>query len=98
MEGLQEAVLRPERADSFLLQAWRKGHIGTRMLPAAFVDEWEKPSHEEFDDRTAWSLLNAYTEVMKDRQSARPYDAAVETIGFQRYLQEATNGVQTTAV
>ena len=85
-------MLRLERADLILLQAWRNGHIGTRMLPA-IVDEWENPSYEEFEERTAWSLLNCYTEMMKDRQSARPYDAAAETIGFQRYLQEATNGL-----
>lgn len=96
--GLQEAVLEPERADSILLQAYRKGHLGARLLPKV-CDEWEKPSHEAFQERTAWSLLNAYTEVMKDRQAARPYDAAVETIGFQRYLQEATDGIsQSTAV
>lgn len=42
------------------------------------VEEWRKPSHDEFKPRTAWSLFNAYTEVFKgnkgtsaDRMSAR---------------------------
>lgn len=29
------------------------------------LDEWHKPSHEEFAPRTAWSLHNAVTEVSK---------------------------------
>jgi hypothetical protein len=30
-----------------------------------WVNEWDKPSHEEFEPRTAWSLQNAFTEVAK---------------------------------
>ncbi len=29
------------------------------------VQEWRKPSHPEFEPRTAWSLFNAFTEVQK---------------------------------
>jgi hypothetical protein len=29
------------------------------------LKEWRNPTHEEFAPRTAWSLFNAFTEVMK---------------------------------
>jgi hypothetical protein len=30
------------------------------------LKEWRKPSHEAFEPRTAWSLFNGFTEVLKD--------------------------------
>ena len=29
------------------------------------IDEWRKPRHEAFQPRTAWSLFNSFTEVLK---------------------------------
>ena len=37
------------------------------------LDEFRKPRHEEFKDRTRWSLLNAFTETAKKYSPAR-YD------------------------
>lgn len=31
-------------------------------------NEWKNPRHEEFAPRTAWSLFNGFTEVLKDYQ------------------------------
>jgi hypothetical protein len=43
--------------------------VDCRVLPNARVPdvlaEWRKPRHEEFKPRTAWSLFNSYTEVLK---------------------------------
>ena len=97
IQGFRGAVLEPDRADAIMLRAWRKEIVGTRLLPK-LIDEWEKPSHEEFEERTAWSLLNCYTEVMKDRQHQRPYDAAAETMNFTRLLREETADVEQLAV
>jgi hypothetical protein len=40
-----------------------------RVIPnariAEVVEQWENPTHEEFTPRTAWSLFNAFTEVLK---------------------------------
>jgi len=97
IQGFHAAVLESDRADAIMLRAWRKGIVGTRLLPK-LIDEWEKPSYEEFEERTAWSLLNCYTEALKDRQQKRPYDAAVETMNFTRLLREETANVQQLAV
>lgn len=35
------------------------------------VNEWDKPSYDEFKDRTAWSFLNATTHVMKSENPLR---------------------------
>ena len=29
------------------------------------IEAWDEPKHEEFVPRTAWSLFNAFTEVLK---------------------------------
>lgn len=34
----------------------------------AIADEWYDPRHEEFLPRTAWSLMNAFTEILKPTQ------------------------------
>jgi len=36
--------------------------------------EYEKPSHDEFSERTAWSLYNAATARMKTQSPARQVD------------------------
>ena len=38
--------------------------IANAALPKV-LKEWRTPTHEDFAPRTAWSLQNAYTEVMK---------------------------------
>jgi hypothetical protein len=43
--------------------------LDCRAIPATKVPhvlkEWREPAHEEFRPRTAWSLFNAFTEVLK---------------------------------
>lgn len=43
--------------------------LDTRILPVtkipAVLDEWRKPTYEEFKPRTAWSAFNAFTYVLK---------------------------------
>jgi hypothetical protein len=34
------------------------------MVPTV-IKEWREPSYPEFGERTAWSLFNAFTEVLK---------------------------------
>lgn len=54
-------------AHSLILRALLAGVIGEqRVLDVA--TEWEAPRHEEFVPRNAWSLFNAFTEVLKPRQ------------------------------
>jgi len=47
-----------------IIQALDSRAICASKIPAV-LSEWRRPSHEEFEARTAWSLFNAFTEVYK---------------------------------
>ena len=85
IEQLQHRTLQRNEADSIILRAFEKKVVKARSLPK-LIAEWRKPSHEEFETRTAWSLFNCYTEVLKDRQRQQPLAAAQETMAFQKLL------------
>ncbi len=85
IEALRHHVLSEDAANSYLLQAAERGVVGWRLLPKV-IEEWRNPQHEEFRPRTAWSMFNSFTEVLKERQRAHPAAAASETIRLQRLL------------
>ena len=85
IELLRTTELSADRANSLILQAFEGGIIGARLLPDV-VQQWRQPKHPEFQERTAWSLLNAFTEVLKDRQQRQPSRAAHETITLQKLI------------
>lgn len=82
---LQNWELSPLEADSLLLKSFEAGLVSSRLLPAV-IDAWRNPEHTEFQPRTGWSLLNAYTGVLKGRQKTSPQEAALQTIQLQRLL------------
>jgi len=91
---LRHYDLSEDAANSYLLQAAEHGVVGWRLLPKV-IEEYRRPRHEEFQPRTAWSLFNSFTEVLKDRQRFQPARAAAETIRLQRLLlgqQEVIDG------
>jgi hypothetical protein len=85
IEALQHYDLSEDAANSYLLKAAEAGVVGWRLLPLV-INEWRNPSHEEFRPRTAWSLFNSFTEVLKERQKTQPAKAASETIQLQGLL------------
>ena len=77
---MQEAGITDERAESLMLRAClAKGIIAQRMLPEVWR-EWREPGHEAFQPRTAWSLLNAFTSVLRPLQERNPADLARRTM------------------
>lgn len=58
--------LSAETADHLMVEAVRKNALPASNLPKV-IQAWEKPRHEEFTPRTAWSLFNAFTEIQKSR-------------------------------
>ncbi len=86
---MRETELEEDKANSLILQSYEQGIIGARLLPEV-IHEWREPKHDEFKERTVWGLLNAYTEVLKERQRTQPARAAEETIRLQSLL---TKGV-----
>jgi len=82
---LQEWELSPQSADSLLLRSFETGIVSSRLLPDV-IREWREPRHTEFQPRTGFSLLNSFTEVLKERQRSNPQEAALQTIRLQRLL------------
>ena len=54
----------PERAHHVMVAAIRASITPASRLPK-ILEAWDDPKHEEFEPRTAWSLFNAFTEVLK---------------------------------
>ena len=51
-------------AHHLMVEAVKGDVVPASRLPKV-IEAWEKPAHEEFAPRTAWSLFNAFTEVQK---------------------------------
>lgn len=77
--------LSPAQASHIILAAYRRGIISTLQLPGV-CREWEEPSHEDFRPRTAWSLFNAFTEVLKPRSVTAPHQFVAQTIRLNGLL------------
>jgi len=70
IEAYKNFALSDKDAHDLLVQAVDTQALPCTKLPAA-LQEWRKPSHDEFSDRTAWSLFNSVTEVLRaSRRSA----------------------------
>ena len=82
---LQSWELSPLEAESLLLRSFEQGIVSSRVLPDV-IKEWRNPRHPEFAGRNAFSLLNCFTEVLKERQKSNPQEAALQTIHLQRLL------------
>ena len=82
---LQSTELSDQTAESVVLRAWEKGIVGTRLL-RTLLEEWRQPSFDDFKDRTAWSLLAAFTHVVKARQRRYPHRSAKDVMHFQSLL------------
>jgi hypothetical protein len=49
-----------------IVEAVRANAVPASLLPK-ILEAWETPQYPEFTPRTAWSLYNAFTEVVKCR-------------------------------
>jgi len=82
---LQMTGITDLKAESVLLRSYEQGVISHRILPKV-IREWRNPSFEEFSDRNAWSLLNAYTTALGSRLQTNPQEYAALTIRLQALL------------
>lgn len=64
--AMKARALPGETADHLMVEAVRRNVLPASHLPKV-IEAWEKPKHEEFESRTAWSLFNAFTEIAKGR-------------------------------
>ncbi len=71
IERYKEHDLTDEQVHDIVIRSVDVGVLPNRILPD-LLKEWREPSHEEFNDRNAWSLFNSYTEVLKGNLAELP--------------------------
>jgi len=72
-------------AESLMLRSYERNVISLRTLPHV-IQAWRKPAYPEFEDRNLWSLMNAFTGVLKDRSRTNPQQFALQTIRLNALL------------
>jgi hypothetical protein len=65
VEAYRNTKVSNIRAHDILIHGLDSRIITAHQLPQ-ILGRWRKPQHEEFEPRTAWSLFNCFTEVLKD--------------------------------
>ena len=83
---LRTVRVTDDQADALLLRAFEIGVVGSRQLKP-LIQEWREPSYDEFKERNLWSLVNAFTHVMKPRFESTPLVAASESLAFSRFIE-----------
>ena len=58
-------------ADLIIMEAFRQEIINVQRI-AEVEREWENPAYDDFQDRNAWSLFNAFTHVLAGRVACNP--------------------------
>jgi hypothetical protein len=71
IERYKQHSLTDEQVHDIVIRSVDVGVLPNRKLPD-LLKEWREPSHEEFNDRSAWSLFNGYTEVLKGNLAELP--------------------------
>jgi hypothetical protein len=79
IKRMSEMELTPDQASHVILTAYRRGIISALQLPKV-CEEWENPRYEDFKPRTAFSLFNAFTEILKPRAVTAPQTFVAQTI------------------
>ena len=64
IQAWKGTAMGPERAHHLMVVAVKCHILPASRLPKV-LSAWEEPQHEEFRSRSAWSLFNAFTEVLK---------------------------------
>lgn len=85
IDAMKQSELDAAAVDHLILNAFR-----SKVLPAGdipdVIHQWDRPRHEEFAPRTAWSLFNAFTEVLKMSPAHLQFD---RTLRLSRLFRAA---------
>lgn len=77
------------RAESLLLRCYENKLLSPHSLPVA-ISQWRRPSYPDFEPRTGWSLYNAVTYALHDRQKSNPQAHAHATVKLGALLAPTT--------
>lgn len=83
--GMKVFPMPPERAHHLMVETVRASVLPASWLPKA-LDAWERPKNREFEPRTAWSLFNAFTEVLKGASPRAQMEASLKLSQLFRTL------------
>ena len=75
IERFKAAKLNSLQAAFIMVSTIKRGVFPGSKL-GAVLDQWEKPNHDAFLPRTAWSLLNSYTQVNKTRSAPMQFESS----------------------
>lgn len=64
IEAYKNFRLKDKTANDIVIRSFDNGAITGRMIPSV-LKEYREPRHEVFREKSAWSLFNAFTEVLK---------------------------------
>ena len=81
----RETEISDERAHDLIIRSVDGEAIAPSAIPKV-LREWREPWHQEFVPRTAWSLHNAFTEVLKEKAHLIPERSRILTSVFDREL------------
>src|SRR6202162_1128593 len=70
-ERYKGTLLTDQQADHAVLNMFREGIINIHRVPEV-IEQWERPTFEEFDQRNAWRLFNAATFALTGRVVENP--------------------------
>lgn len=82
--GMKKRDLTDQQAYHFIIRAMRNKVIPTSHVEKV-VEQWHEPKHEEFRERTQWSLYNGFTEVAKTRSAEIQMDS---TLGLTTLVRQ----------
>jgi uncharacterized protein YicC (UPF0701 family) len=86
----QSTEISNVEADSLMLRSYERGIVSHRLLPR-LIEEWRNPGLADFEPRTLWSLFNAHTAVLANRQKSNPQEFAHLTIQLSDLLSAAAH-------
>jgi hypothetical protein len=79
IKRFQKADVTDIEAESLMLRAYDQAVISHRLLPRV-IKEWRKPTFEDFEPRTLWSIYNAFTTVLGERRRTNMQQFASLTV------------------
>lgn len=85
--AMKEIQVEPRLADHLLIESVRTDALPASRIPQV-IEAWDNPKYPEFEPRNAWSLFNAFTDVMKSRSPQLQMDSTLRlTNVFRKELQ-----------
>lgn len=101
IDAYKAATIDNRDAHDIVIRALMARAINVQRIDKA-IAEWYRPSHEDFAPRTAWSLFNAFTEVLKGsgadlpNRTLRLHGLFDQVVGLPAFVNPTTDVVELT--